>query len=86
MKAEIIGRPAIVGKAVELKIKVDREGKFSEFVVTMQAPGQWQFVPPVADVRWVIERVLAEHQADLREKFEELWSKTHAGPRTGPSR
>jgi hypothetical protein len=86
VKAELIGRPAVVGTAVEVKVRVERDGKWSEFLVTMQAPGQWQFVPPVADVRWAIDRLLAEHHAELREKFGQVWSTAHAGPPTRPSR
>lgn len=86
VKSELIGRPTIVGKAVEVKIRVEREGKFTDFLVTMRAPGLWQVVPPVADVRWVIERVLAEHHAELREKFDQIWSTAHAGPRSRPPR
>jgi hypothetical protein len=86
LKTELIGRPTIVGKAVEVRIRFERDGKFSEFVVTMRAPGLWQITPPVADVRWIIERVLAEHQSELREKFDEIWSTAHARPPTRPSR
>jgi len=75
-----------VGTAVEVKVRVERDGKSSEFLVTMRAPGLWQFVPPVADVRWVIERVLAEHHAELREKFDQIWSTTHAARPGRPSR
>ena len=78
MKTELIGRPTIVGTAVEVKIRIERDGKFSEFVVTMRSPGIWQFIPPVADVRLAIERVLAAHHAELREKFDEIWSTAHA--------
>jgi len=86
VKTELIGRPTIVGTAVEVKVRVERDGKWSEFLVTMRAPGLWQFVPPVADVRWVIERVLAEHHAELREKFDQLWSAAHAARPGRPSR
>jgi hypothetical protein len=85
-KPELIGRPTIVGRTIEVKIRVDRDGKSQEFLVTMQAPGQWQFVPSVADVRWAIERVLADHHAELREKFAQIWSSTHAVPPSRPSR
>jgi hypothetical protein len=86
VKTELMGPPTIVGTAVEVRIRVGRDGKFSEFLVTMRAPGLWQVVPPVADVRCVIEQVLAEHYAELREKFDELWSTTHALRPARPSR
>ena len=86
MKTELIGRPAIVGAAVEVKIRVERDGKFSEFVVTMRGPGLWQIVPPAADLRWAIERVLAEHHAELREKFDQIWSTAHAVRPSRPPR
>ena len=86
MKTELIGRPTIAGTAVEVRIRVERGGKSSEFLVTMRAPGLWQFVPPVADVRWAIERVLAEHDAELRERFAQIWSTTHAVRPSRPPR
>jgi hypothetical protein len=86
VKTELIGRPTIVGTAVEVKIRLEREGKSSDFVVTMYAPGMWHFAPPLADVRWVIERVLRENHAELREKFDQIWSTAHAGPQVRPPR
>jgi hypothetical protein len=86
VKAELIGRPTIVGTAVEVKIRVTRDGKVDEFLVTMQAPGLWQFVPPVAGVRWAIERALAEHHTELRAKFDQIWSTAHGLPPSRPSR
>jgi hypothetical protein len=86
VKTELIGSPTVVGKVVEVKIRVERHGKVNEFLVTMQAPGQWQFAPPVADVRWEIERVLAEHHAELQERFAQIWSTAHAVPPSRPSR
>jgi hypothetical protein len=85
VKTELIGHPTIVKAAVEVKIRVTRDGKVQEYLVTMQAPGLWQVVPPAADYRWAIERLLTEHEAELREKFAEIWSKAHASPR-GPIR
>jgi hypothetical protein len=85
-ETEFMGPPTIVGTAVEVRIRVGGNGKSSEFLVTMRAPGLWQFVPPVADVRWVIERALAEHHAELRAKFDEIWSATHAVRPARPSR
>jgi hypothetical protein len=86
VKTELIGQPTIVGTAVEVKIRLARDGKLEEFLVTMHAPGLWQFVPSVAGVRWAIERVLAEHHAELRAKFDQIWSNAHALPPSRPSR
>ena len=86
VKTELIGSPTIVGTAVEVKIRVARAGKFDEFLVTMRAPVLWQYVPPVADVRWAIERVLAEHHAELRAKFDQIWSTAHAVRPSRPAR
>ena len=75
-----------MGTTVEVKIRVARDGKVEEFLVTMQAPGLWDFVPAVAGMRWAIERVLAEHHAELRAKFDQIWSTAHALPPPRPSR
>jgi hypothetical protein len=86
VKTELIGHPTVVSNAVEVKVRLERDGKSRDFVVTMHAPGLWQYNPPVADVRWAIERVLAEHHTELREKFAEIWTTTHAVPPGRPSK
>jgi hypothetical protein len=86
VKTELIGQPTIVGTTVEVKVRIERDGKSSEYLVTMRSPGLWQIVPPVADVRRVIERVLAEHDAELRQKFDQIWSTSHAVRPSQPPR
>jgi hypothetical protein len=81
MKAELIGRPTIVAQHVEVKIRVERDGKSDDFVVTARAPGQYKYVPFLVDVRWAIDRVLTEHEAELRELFAQVWTRNHATPR-----
>jgi len=77
MDVELVEGPVVVGEYLQLVVRVEHDGAYENFLVTILALGLYEFAPYNPEVQKAIKRILVETEPQQRAMFEAM-ARTHS--------